>query len=98
PVGEGLFAVRDADEAAAAVDAIAADPERHRRAAAEIAREHFDAGRVLGALLDDLGVSPPTKRRTTTMEPERAPTLHRDCTVLALIPHFECEEYLDDTL
>ena len=52
PTGEGLFAVRDLDEAAAAVEAIAADPARHRRAAAEIAREHFDAERVLAELLE----------------------------------------------
>ena len=56
PTGEGLFAVRDLDEAAAAVEAIAADPARHRRAAAAIAREHFDAERVLGDLLDELDV------------------------------------------
>jgi glycosyltransferase involved in cell wall biosynthesis len=105
PVGEGLFPVRDLDEAVAAVGEITADPERHRRAAAAVAREHFDAERVLGALLDDLGVRTPARRRTTTMDTsaltratERVPSLHRDCTVLALIPHFECEEYLDDTL
>jgi glycosyltransferase involved in cell wall biosynthesis len=105
PVGDGLFAIRDLDAAVAAVQDITAAPERHRRAAAAIAREYFDAGRVLGDLLDDLGVSAPATRRTTTMDTsartratDRAPSLHRDCTVLALIPHFECEEYLDDTL
>ncbi len=34
PTGEGLFAFSTADEAAAAVEAINADYERHRRAAA----------------------------------------------------------------
>ena len=51
PTGAGLFAVNDIDEAAAAIEAIVADEPRQRRAARAIAAEHFDAGRVLGALL-----------------------------------------------
>jgi len=51
PTGEGLFAYRTLDDAVAAVGAIAADPERHTRAARRIAEEHFDARRVLGDLL-----------------------------------------------
>jgi glycosyltransferase involved in cell wall biosynthesis len=106
PTGKGLFAVTDVDEAADAVLQIAADPAAHGRAAAEIAREYFDAERVLGDLLTQLGVSP-NGRRTMDRNTEpaghdrsrrEAPALHSDCTVLALIPHFECEQYLDDCL
>jgi hypothetical protein len=56
PTGEGLFAVSDASEAAAAIDAILDDPERHGRAAREIACEHLDAGRVLRQLCDVVGI------------------------------------------
>ena len=55
PVGEGLLAWRDADEAQAAVDEVLADPVRHGRAAAEIAREYFDAERVLKQLVAEVG-------------------------------------------
>lgn len=48
PTGEGLLAFRTADEAAEAIRAVAGDGERHARAAAGIAREHFAAERVLG--------------------------------------------------
>jgi hypothetical protein len=56
PCGEGLFAVADAAQAAAAIDAIRSDPRRHGRAAREIAREFLDAARVLGGMLAELGV------------------------------------------
>lgn len=105
PTGEGLFAVTDLDEAVAAIEQIAADPVAAGRAAHEIAREHFDAERVLGRMLTDMGIAPRTTRETTRpmkTQPEqtttRAPKLHRDSTVLALIPHFQCEQYLDDCL
>lgn len=51
PTGEGLLTFETADEAATAVDAVASDYERHRRAARQLAEEHFDSDRVLGALL-----------------------------------------------
>ena len=103
PTGDGLFAVTGLDDAAAAIERIAADPAAQGRAAREIAREHLDAGRVLGRLLNDLGVAHEprgTMRKHTDNAKPRggAPRLHRDSTVLALIPHFECEQYLDDCL
>ena len=55
PTGEGLLSFRDADEAVAALERVAADPARHGRAALEIAREHFDAATVLARLLRDAG-------------------------------------------
>lgn len=58
PQGEGLFAFNTIDEAAAAIEAIDSDYERHARAAAELAREHFDAEVVLGRMLADAGLSP----------------------------------------
>ena len=54
PAGEGLLAFSTLDEAVAGIDRINADYNRHRRRAEEIAREHFDAARVLPRLLDTL--------------------------------------------
>ena len=56
PVGEGLFDYANADEALAAIDAIAADYPRHSRAARALADEYFAAARVLGALLRAAGL------------------------------------------
>jgi hypothetical protein len=57
PTGEGLFAFSTLDDAVAAIDAIEADYEHHRRAAHAIAAEHFAAERVLGELLDECELS-----------------------------------------
>ena len=54
PTGEGLFAFRDLADAAAALDEIEADPERHSIAAREIAEEHFAAEKVLARLIADV--------------------------------------------
>lgn len=78
PIGEGLFAFSTLDDIVAAVESIRADYERHARAAAQIAREYFDAGRVLGRLLEEVGlprvppslVIAPLSRRPTTLPPE----------------------------
>src|SRR5207248_10958694 len=47
PTGAGLFAFSTLDEAAAAVERINADYDRHSRAAAELAREYFGHAVVL---------------------------------------------------
>ncbi|HET6202818.1 MAG TPA: glycosyltransferase family 1 protein [Planctomycetota bacterium] len=52
PTGEGLFAFETAEEARTGIEAIRAEPERHARAAREIARAFFDSDRVLRGLLD----------------------------------------------
>ena len=52
PAGEGLLAFSSPDEALAGLDRINADYARHARRAQEIAREHFDASRVLPRLLE----------------------------------------------
>jgi glycosyltransferase involved in cell wall biosynthesis len=57
PTGEGLIAYTDADGAAAGIDAVSADWDRHSRAAREIAEDRFEAGKVLGRLLDRLGAA-----------------------------------------
>lgn len=80
PTGEGLFAFSTLDDAAAAIESIEADYERHSRAAASIAREYFDAQVVLGSMLDRVGlpafpadtVLVPVSRRPTTLPDETA--------------------------
>jgi hypothetical protein len=52
PAGEGLLAFSSFDDALAGIDRINSDYERHAASALEIAREHFDAARVLPPLLD----------------------------------------------
>jgi hypothetical protein len=56
PCGEGLFAVRDVDEAASALAEISGDYERHSRAARRIACEHLDAKVELGRALSVIGL------------------------------------------
>jgi hypothetical protein len=56
PCGVGLFAVRTVDEAAAAINEINSDYERHSSAAREIAAEFLDARQVLGRFLRQLGI------------------------------------------
>jgi hypothetical protein len=55
PSGEGLFAFSSPDEALAGIAAINGAYPRHARRAEEIAREHFDASRILTRLLDVVG-------------------------------------------
>ncbi|HEV2754758.1 MAG TPA: hypothetical protein VG318_03145 [Actinomycetota bacterium] len=56
PCGEGLFAVTTVDEAAAAIEDVARAPVAHGKAAAEIARDHLEATKVLRELLDHAGL------------------------------------------
>ena len=51
PSGEGLLAFSTMEEAVEGVERINAAYDRHARSALEIAREHFEAGRVLTRLL-----------------------------------------------
>jgi hypothetical protein len=52
PSGEGLLAFSTPEEAADAIARVEADYPRHAARAAEIAEEHFEAGRVLSSLLE----------------------------------------------
>jgi GT2 family glycosyltransferase len=83
PTGQGLFAFSTEEEAAAAVDAIECDYARHSLAASEIAREFFSSERVLGSLLERVGLPriPPglsvsvVSRRPTTLAAETVKTV-----------------------
>ena len=57
PVGEGLFAFADADQALAAIEAINADYRRQAKAARAIAEEFFDAAVVARRLLKTVGLA-----------------------------------------
>lgn len=56
PLGPGLHAVRTLEEAAEAIREIEADYSRASAHAAEVAREYFAAERVLGSLLEQVGL------------------------------------------
>ena len=56
PIGAGLFDYTTHEEALAAIDAIGADYQRHSRAAREIARDYFEAERVVARLMDEAGL------------------------------------------
>ena len=58
PVGEGLIAFRTLDEAVAGAESIARDYEKHARAARALAEEYFDSDKVLGRLLEEIGIAP----------------------------------------
>jgi hypothetical protein len=55
PSGEGLLSFATIDEAIAGIDRINSDYPRHAARAADIAREHFDARKVLTRLLEESG-------------------------------------------
>ena len=52
PDGEGLLRFRDIDEAAAAIESVEADYERHSRLARKLAEEQFDGERVVRRVLE----------------------------------------------
>jgi hypothetical protein len=57
PTGEGLITFSTLEEAVAGVEEIERDYDRHARAARQLAEDHFDSDRVLGRLLERLGVA-----------------------------------------
>jgi hypothetical protein len=57
PTGEGLVTFTDLDDAAAGVETIAGDWQRHARAARDLAEGYFDSDLVLGRLLDVVGTA-----------------------------------------
>jgi hypothetical protein len=56
PTGEGLFTFQTMEDILTALDTINSDYHKHCRAAQEIAREYFDARKVLGELLEFIEV------------------------------------------
>jgi hypothetical protein len=57
PAGEGLIPFETVDDAVVGVEALRTRYERHRSAARELAEDVFDSDKVLGALLDAVGVA-----------------------------------------
>jgi hypothetical protein len=57
PVGDGLIAFRTLDDAVRGVEEIQRDPRRHQQASRALAAEFFDSNRVIGRLLDDVGIA-----------------------------------------
>ena len=78
PTGRGLFAFSTLDDIAAAVETIEADYARQSAAAREIAVEYFDAVRVVGKLIDEVGLPrfppslsiAPLSRRPLVLDPK----------------------------
>jgi hypothetical protein len=58
PAGEGLVAFRTLEEAAAGAQRIAGAYDSHCRAARQLAEDYFDSDKILGRLLDEVGVAP----------------------------------------
>jgi hypothetical protein len=56
PAGDGLLAFSSPEEALAGIDRINSNYAAHARAALEVAREHFDATKILGGLLARVAV------------------------------------------
>jgi hypothetical protein len=56
PVGEGLFEYADTAGAVAAIGAIGADYQRHAKAARRLAAEFFASDRVVGTMMDEVGL------------------------------------------
>ncbi|OGP73018.1 MAG: hypothetical protein A2W09_07445 [Deltaproteobacteria bacterium RBG_16_50_11] len=52
PESEGLFRFRNMEEAAAALEKVEADYDRHARAARALAEEYFDARKVINSVLE----------------------------------------------
>jgi hypothetical protein len=53
PDAEGLFRFRAVDEAAAMLETVESDYDRHARAARTLAEEHFDARKVVARVLEE---------------------------------------------
>jgi polysaccharide deacetylase 2 family uncharacterized protein YibQ len=55
PTGEGILSFTTLEEAVSAIQQAEADYARHAGAAVAIAKEYFDADKVLTQMIDDLG-------------------------------------------
>jgi hypothetical protein len=54
PTGEGLLPFEGVDDAAAAIEQVESDYDRHAHAARELAEAHFDSDKVLASLVEKL--------------------------------------------
>ena len=95
PTGEGLFGFTGLDDAAAAVEAVQADPKRHRQAASEIAHDYLGHEVVLGNMLDHVGLRrrPAGKRSRKTAERLALPA-DLPLEAASARPREEAQEYL----
>ena len=55
PTGNGVFLFSEIEDVLEAIDIMNADYQHHARAARQVAQEHFEARKVLGHMLDDIG-------------------------------------------
>jgi hypothetical protein len=55
PTGEGILSFSTIDEARSRIESVVADPQRHARAARDIAYEYFDSAKVLNRLIARAG-------------------------------------------
>lgn len=62
PTGMGLLTFTNLNEALAAIASVEGDYRAHQAAARSVAETHFDSRKVLGALLDRIGVNGPNGR------------------------------------
>ena len=67
PTGEGLFAFKTMDDILAAFEEINRNYSKHSNAAREIAREYFDANKVLSNLLESIGLEYSLKSGTQSL-------------------------------
>jgi hypothetical protein len=58
PVGEGLVPFRTPEQAILGAKQVSHDYDRHSRAARALAEEYFDSDKVLGAFIEEIGVTP----------------------------------------
>jgi hypothetical protein len=58
PVGDGLLAFSTLDQAIAGAELIARDYDKHCQSARALAEEYFDSDKVLGRLVEEIGVAP----------------------------------------
>jgi hypothetical protein len=56
PTGAGLFGFSTVDEAVDAIERVNGEYAKHCKAARELAAEYFDARKVAGRMLSDLGM------------------------------------------
>ena len=68
PIGEGLLSFSTVEDAAAALESVAAGYDRHCRRAREIAETFFQSDVVLRALLERVGVANETDRERSTAD------------------------------
>lgn len=57
PTGEGLFAFDNIEQAKAAIEEVERDYPRHQQAARAIACDYFDSDKVIGKMLEDIGLT-----------------------------------------